>query len=241
MALVAAALTAFVLRDRSGADLTGPVLLVLLGDTCTVAALVTMVLAETRLDGLTLPERLEGAVAGRLGLPAPAWWAPLAAAGLVTMVVGGYVSAIILGLGLGLLGVAIVAGIIDTVTLLAVKRRRAVTDPAPLDRSTVRTARRIQAFARQHAAGESTAADAVVEHLGRYGAKVALVGADGWFSELVVHDVPRAELACELAGITVHAAFDRELTARMHSTPSDWSRMGGAAAVVPAWVEARTS
>ena len=83
--------------------------------------------------------------------------------------------------------------------------------------------------------------DAVVEHLGRYGAKVVLVGADGRFGELVVDEPARARLACELAGATVHDGFDRELSARMRQSEDEWSRMGGGSARVPSSVADSTA
>jgi hypothetical protein len=93
---------------------------------------------------------------------------------------------------------------------------------APLDRQTVRTARRLTDFA-----GEHDGAQAVVENIGRYGARIALVGGDGRWGDQVVADTKRAELACRLAGIQAHEGeWPRELSSAVVNTRYEWWKMG---------------
>lgn len=125
----------------------------------------------------------------------------------------------------GLLIACAAAGIAHTVAL---RRHRDATGGddetvVPLDRAVVRAARRIQAFGADH--GDPAGLKAVVEHTGRYGAKVVLVGADGRLGDLQVTSVGRGELACALAGVEPQE-WDRALTASVHNTRYEWSKMG---------------
>lgn len=241
-ALVVALITAYPLRNSDGGALTAPVLLALLGLAAVVAALALMVLAERDVTDLTVSDDQASSLTAAGGAPGPSWWAPLAVAATAVAATGLMVSDILLGLGLGLLAAAVTAGAWETAALVRQKSQRNPTDPAPLDRSAVRTARRIQRFAAEHADGDDASVHVVLENVGRYGVKLVLVGADGRFGELMATDVPRAELAGRLAGANVSSGeFERELTARMRQTPQEWSRMGGVSASVPPEVAARTA
>ena len=224
--LVAAVVVAYVLRAENGAVQTLPWLLVGIGLALVAASLALMVEAEARLDGLTVPDshRVAFASAGDR-LPAPAWWGPAAAASAVALATGAFLSPILTGLGGGMLLAAAAAGVIHTVAL---RRHRDATGGGdetvvPLDRNVVRSARRIRAFASLH--GGPAGLKAVVEHTGRYGAKIVLVGGDGRLGDLQVASVGRAELACALAGVEPQE-WDRELTASVHNTRYEWSKMG---------------
>lgn len=55
-------------------------------------------------------------------------------------------------------------------------------------------------------------ATAVIEHVGRRGARIVLVGADGTFGEAPAPATDVARAACHAAGVTVENGWDRELT-----------------------------
>lgn len=230
--LVAAIAIAYPLRDDRGAVLWVPVLIALAGAVLVAVVLVLLVRRESRLDDLHLPERFRAQVLRHPERHSPSWWAPAAAAAACLAVTGAYVAPLFAGIGLGLLGAALGVGAVE---LLRQRRARRVVpgEPegeAPLDRDTVRLARRVLVFAEERAVpgedGVDASVDAVLEGLGRYGARVVLVGADGRVGDLVVRDMARARLVCELAGARVHETFSRELSARMHNTRYEWQRMG---------------
>lgn len=77
---------------------------------------------------------------------------------------------------------------------------------------------------REFAAGHGGDAVAVVEHLGRVGARIVVVAPDGEFGDAVARSVAAAEAACRQAGIAVQD-WDRDLTARITPTPADRLRM----------------
>ncbi len=81
----------------------------------------------------------------------------------------------------------------------------------------------LKAFARDHG-GSATA---VVSHVGRRGARIVLVGADGIWGDVVADDVESAKAACEAAGVTVVDKWERELAESVRTTVADWRRMGG--------------
>ncbi len=89
-------------------------------------------------------------------------------------------------------------------------------------RQVARLVRRIGAFGRGH--GE---VEAQVAYLGRRGARIVLVAADGTWGDLVAptYDLGRRALAD--AGVTVHDDFGPELASRMRTGPYEWSRMAG--------------
>jgi hypothetical protein len=55
-------------------------------------------------------------------------------------------------------------------------------------------------------------ATAVIEHVGRRGARIVLVGTDGAFGEAPAPATDVARAACQAAGVTVENGWDRELT-----------------------------
>jgi len=69
---------------------------------------------------------------------------------------------------------------------------------------------------------------AVIEHLGRVGARIVIVATDGQFGDVIVSSVTAARQVCERAGVQV-GDWDRELTARVTPTPEDRRRMASRA------------
>jgi hypothetical protein len=69
---------------------------------------------------------------------------------------------------------------------------------------------------------------AVIEHLGRAGARIAIVASDGQFGDVLVSSVQAAALVCERAAVPV-GDWDRELTARVTPTAEDRLRMASRA------------
>lgn len=233
--LVAGVCVAFSLRHDVGTIRLVPVGLTLFGALLVAGVLVDMVRGESRPNGLQVPEAYALQLAARPELPAPSWWGPAALTAGSIAVAGAYVSPLMAGFGLGLLLAALAAGVSESARLVRIKRARSAAageaGPAPLDRESVRVARRLQAFARKHAvvAEDGTVdagVDGVLEHVGRYGVKIVLVGADGRVGDQLVRDLPRAQLACELAGVRLEETFSRELTGKMHNTRYEWQRMG---------------
>ncbi|EME97597.1 hypothetical protein [Streptomyces mobaraensis] len=101
---------------------------------------------------------------------------------------------------------------------------------APLDaraqRRAARLAKRIGDFARTHGGS----AEGQLAHIGRGRTRIALVGANGEWGNLVAPSYATAEKALELAapaGLTVHEDFDGEMAAKVRTGPYEWSRMAG--------------
>ncbi|MCD0483123.1 hypothetical protein [Streptacidiphilus sp. ASG 303] len=86
-----------------------------------------------------------------------------------------------------------------------------------------RIAKNIASFAGRHGGS----ADGVVEYVGRNATRIVLVGADGAWGDQVAPRYEVAKQAAELAGITLHDAFDGELAARVRTSSYEWSRMAG--------------
>ena len=81
---------------------------------------------------------------------------------------------------------------------------------------------RLRAFAADH--GGHTVA--VIEHLGRVGARIVAVAPDGRYGDAVVGSVEIATLVCARAGLDVRT-WDRELSALITLSPADRRRMAG--------------
>ena len=84
-------------------------------------------------------------------------------------------------------------------------------------------ARRLKEFVAAHPGD----AAAVISYLGRVGARIVVVAADGLFADAVVPSVERATAICEQAGITVADGWTRELTSLITPSPEDRKRMAG--------------
>lgn len=94
------------------------------------------------------------------------------------------------------------------------------TSPEPTASAPVVAA--LKSFAAKHG-GSATA---VVEYLGRRGARIVTVGADGIWGDLVVEDVASGRAACEAAGLEVVDGWGRELAEKVRNTGYEWGRMG---------------
>lgn len=85
-----------------------------------------------------------------------------------------------------------------------------------------RSAERLRSFASDHG-GSGTA---VISYLGRPGARIVVVAADGVFTDLVVGDMEMAASICRAAELPV-TKWDRELTSLISVSPADRIRMAG--------------
>lgn len=93
---------------------------------------------------------------------------------------------------------------------------------AKADRTAAKLAKQISAFSKAHGGAEGQ-----VAYLGDRGARIALVGEDGEWGNLVAPSVEIAQKAVEKAGITVHEDFDGEFAAKVRTGPYEWTRMAG--------------
>ena len=68
-------------------------------------------------------------------------------------------------------------------------------------------------------------AKAVIEYVGRRGARIVLVGNDGEWGDQVAPSTAEAREACERAGIAVENEWERELIELMRPTNDLWRSM----------------
>jgi hypothetical protein len=205
LTLVAGALWAFAVRNDR--EVAGPVALLVAGTAAALAAAGLYALAERRPAGLVL--------APESRLPLPAWWAPVGAAGLVDLVAGPFVSVPVTVAGAVLVAAAALGLGLD------------LRDGREIGRDAVRAARSIREFGARHAGAGDAAVDAVVEHFGRRGGRIVLLGRDGAFGDLVLGSVAGAEQAVRLAGATRHDGFPPDLVGRFRTGRYEWERMAG--------------
>ncbi|GAB7037372.1 MULTISPECIES: hypothetical protein [Catenuloplanes] len=78
---------------------------------------------------------------------------------------------------------------------------------------------------RSFAAGHG-GAKAVVEYVGKRGARIVLVGEDGEWADQFASDTKTARQACEKAGVTVENEWERELMEQMRPSNDLWRSMG---------------
>lgn len=187
--------------------------LLLLGATLVVAAVLAYVHAQRRGDGLVPTGALVGA------LPAPAWWAPILAAG-TAVAAGGALAGGSSGRWVAAGGALLVAAAVLDLG------RRLERAPAAVDRPTVRSARALRRFAVRHGNGGATALEGVLEPVGRGSARLLVVAADGAVGDAVLGS-ERAALAAAMAGVTLHETFPRELADRLVTGRYAWRRMAG--------------
>lgn len=95
------------------------------------------------------------------------------------------------------------------------------TTPSGPDADVRKIADRFRSFV----AANGGSGTAVVHHLGRRGARIVVVAADGPFADAVV-PMDHADAICTAAGIAV-GDWDRELTGRITVSPADRRRMAG--------------
>ncbi len=68
---------------------------------------------------------------------------------------------------------------------------------------------------------------AVINYVGRVGARIVVVAADGAFGDAVVAGVHAGAAVCRRAGIPVADEWDRELSAAVRPSAQDRRRMAG--------------
>jgi hypothetical protein len=69
-------------------------------------------------------------------------------------------------------------------------------------------------------------AKAIIEYVGRRGARIVLVGEDGAWGDQFASATDVARRACEAAGLSVEKEWERELVARMRPNNDLWRSMG---------------
>lgn len=69
-------------------------------------------------------------------------------------------------------------------------------------------------------------ATAVIEYVGRRGARVVLVGQDGAWGDQFAESTDIAREACERAGVPVENGWERELIEQMRPSNDLWRSMG---------------
>ncbi|MES4905340.1 MULTISPECIES: hypothetical protein [unclassified Streptomyces] len=94
---------------------------------------------------------------------------------------------------------------------------------AKAEKRARRLAHQMTAFAQSHGGS----AEGQLAHIGRGTVRVALVGANGDWGNLVAPSYETARRAAETAGITLHDDFDGELAAKVRTGPYEWTRMAG--------------
>lgn len=78
---------------------------------------------------------------------------------------------------------------------------------------------------RSFAAGHG-GATAVIEYVGKRGARIVLVGSDGEWADQFAEGTDVARQACALAGVAVENAWERELIDQMRPSNDLWRAMG---------------
>ncbi|GAA0468331.1 hypothetical protein ACFQ2B_24625 [Streptomyces stramineus] len=99
----------------------------------------------------------------------------------------------------------------------------AAAPEATADRKAARLAKQIRAFATSHGGS----AEGQLAHIARGTTRIALVGANGEWGNLVAPSMETARTAAALAGLTLHDDFDGEFAAKVRTGPYEWSRMAG--------------
>ncbi|NLU67498.1 hypothetical protein [Streptomyces sp. HNM0574] len=94
---------------------------------------------------------------------------------------------------------------------------------ADSSKKAAKLAKEITAFAKGHGGS----AEGQIAYVGQVGARIALVGANGEWGDLMAPSVEVARQATERAGITVRDGFDGEMAEKVRTGPYEWSRMAG--------------
>ncbi|MET8813395.1 hypothetical protein ABZW47_15440 [Streptomyces sp. NPDC004549] len=93
---------------------------------------------------------------------------------------------------------------------------------AKTERKVKRLAHEIGTFAKAHGGAGGN-----VAYLGERGARIALVGEDGEWGNLVAPSVEIGRQALERAGVEIHEEFDGEFAASIRTSAYEWKRMAG--------------
>ncbi|MFC0596985.1 hypothetical protein [Streptomyces palmae] len=106
------------------------------------------------------------------------------------------------------------------------KQAETAERPAP-DKRTEKRAQRLAHQITTFAASHGGSAEGQLAHIARGSTRIALVGANGEWGNLVAPSYQTAQRAVELAGITLHDDFDGELAAKVRTGRYEWTRMAG--------------
>jgi hypothetical protein len=79
----------------------------------------------------------------------------------------------------------------------------------------------LRAFAADH-----NGAKAVIEYVGRRGARIVLIGGDGAWGDQVAPGTDVARQACATAGVPVENSWEQELISQMRPSNNLWRSMG---------------
>ena len=79
----------------------------------------------------------------------------------------------------------------------------------------------LKAFAEEHGGCK-----AVIEYVGRKGARIVLLGRDGTWGDQFTSSTDIARVACEQAGLEVEKGWERELIDHMRPSNDLWRSMG---------------
>ncbi|QKW05840.1 hypothetical protein HUT18_05010 [Streptomyces sp. NA04227] len=93
---------------------------------------------------------------------------------------------------------------------------------ARAERRAAKLAKEIGSFAKEHGGAEGQ-----IAYIGERGARIALVGQDGEWGNLVAPSVAIAEEAVKKAGIETHEEFDGDFAAKVKTGRYEWTRMAG--------------
>lgn len=75
-------------------------------------------------------------------------------------------------------------------------------------------------------AGDHGGAKAVIEYVGRRGARIVLVGEDGVWGDQFASSTDVARKACQEAGVPLENSWERELMEQMRPSNDLWRSMG---------------
>jgi hypothetical protein len=75
-------------------------------------------------------------------------------------------------------------------------------------------------------AGDHGGAKAVIEYVGRRGARIVLIGEDGTWADQFAPSTDVARSACNQAGVALENAWERELIEQMRPGNDLWRSMG---------------
>lgn len=141
--------------------------------------------------------------------------------------ISAFVSAFVAQLGVSLITLATFSvGFTSIPSGCAYARRMSDGSDSPF-RSSVLTAAPsglvggLKTFAASHGG-----ATAVIEYVGRKGARIVLVGQDGTWGDQFADSTDLARAACEKAGVAVENEWERELTEQMRPSNDLWRSMG---------------
>ncbi len=215
------AATAFFSGYRSKEGTQGAFLLATFAVACGFLFLLLRPQGARELDGLHLPEPTHHEAVGEIHLPGPSIFPALYGVAGLVLFLGLVLHYTVALVGLGLIVAVTVGWALESVKDYRREVAHAIDEPV-YDPRTVKAARAVQSFARAH-----HGAQALVQHVGQGRAEIAMVGADGHWGNLAVHDVADARTAVALAGVTLHDSWPQGLALSVKPDEEHWQRMAG--------------